>query len=516
MSLVLESHDLIHREIRLGVAKFLDGGDDGTLRVCRQCAECVRVGEFGACHGNGYRADVVVVHQLSGQRTSLILGRDEQGLAKINNLGLLVFVVTLVVLDFLVLAISGIIFVVATAITAFALAVVIVTATGTLFAVLFHLVGPWMEPRNANGDPVDIAFHDDVRLVLIKVVVPLLENLFALLDAFDIVDGHLDQHGKPPMNLYGIHCTRVCVRRKSLYTPIMKSGFVSIFGKPSVGKSSLMNTILGTKLSIVSPKQQTTWYNILGILNKKDAQVCFVDTPGYHKVSKSKLNTYLVDTALQSLEDIEVVYFVIDQSAYPDAEYEEMIAIVIKLGKPIFLVVNKMDLDTAKRHEMVAAPFVEKLHPTAVFHVSAATGAGVTPLVKATIDAMPVGEPYFDDKTLTSHPIELIVADTVREQLFNRLQDELPYSTAVVTDDITESAKGIRAMVSVYVAKDSQKGMIIGKGGELIATIKDVARKNLVHFLGERVELDLRVKVEKNWNRKLLTMKHFGLVVSKK
>ncbi|WP_320409436.1 GTPase Era [Candidatus Cryosericum hinesii] len=318
------------------------------------------------------------------------------------------------------------------------------------------------------------------------------------------------------MRQYGIHCTRVCLRRKSLYTYIMKSGFVSIFGKPSVGKSSLMNTILGTKLSIVSPKQQTTWYNILGVLNKKDAQVCFVDTPGYHKVSKSKLNKYLVETALQSLEDVEVVYFVIDQSAYPDAEYEEMFPIVIKLGKPIFLVVNKLDLDTAKRHEMVAAPFVEKLHPTAVFHVSAATGAGVTPLVKATIDAMPVGEPYFDDKTLTSHPIELIVADTVREQLFSRLQDELPYSTAVVTDDITESAKGIRAMVSVYVAKDSQKGMIIGKGGELIATIKDVARKNLVHFLGERVELDVRVKVEKNWNRKLVTMKHFGLAVSKK
>ena len=296
----------------------------------------------------------------------------------------------------------------------------------------------------------------------------------------------------------------------------MKSGFVSIFGKPSVGKSSLMNTILGTKLSIVSPKQQTTWYNILGVLNKKDAQVCFVDTPGYHKVSKSKLNKYLVETALQSLEDVEVVYFVIDQSAYPDAEYEEMFPIVIKLGKPIFLVVNKLDLDTAKRHEMVAAPFVEKLHPTAVFHVSAATGAGVTPLVKATIDAMPVGEPYFDDKTLTSHPIELIVADTVREQLFSRLQDELPYSTAVVTDDITESPKGIRAMVSVYVAKDSQKGMIIGKGGELIATIKEVARKNLVLFLGERVELDVRVKVEKNWNRKLVTMKHFGLAVSKK
>jgi len=123
----------------------------------------------------------------------------------------------------------------------------------------------------------------------------------------------------------------------------MKSGFVSIFGKPSVGKSSLMNAILGTKLSIVSPKQQTTWYNILGVLNKKDAQVCFVDTPGYHKVSKSKLNKYLVETALQSLEDVEVVYFVIDQSAYPDAEYEEMIPIVIKLGKPIFLVVNKLD-----------------------------------------------------------------------------------------------------------------------------------------------------------------------------
>ena len=316
------------------------------------------------------------------------------------------------------------------------------------------------------------------------------------------------------MGLFAFYCTRVCVGRKSRYTVIMKSGFVSIFGKPSVGKSSLLNAILGTKLSIVSPKQQTTWYNILGVLNKRGAQVCFVDTPGYHKVSKSKLNKYLVDTALQSLEDVEAVYFVIDQSSVLDAEYEEMFPIVAKLNRPVFLIVNKLDLDTAKRHEMVAAPFVEKLHPTAVFHVSAATGEGISPLVRATIDIMPDGEPYFDDKTLTSHPIELIVADTVREQLFTRLQDELPYSAAVVTDDISESARGIRAMVSIYVAKDSQKGMIIGKGGELIATIKDVARKNLVHFLDERVELDVRVKVEKNWNRKAVTMKHFGLAVN--
>ncbi len=296
----------------------------------------------------------------------------------------------------------------------------------------------------------------------------------------------------------------------------MKSGFVSIFGKPSVGKSSLLNAILGTKLSIVSPKQQTTWYNILGVLNKRGGQVCFVDTPGYHKVSKSKLNKYLVQTALQSLEDIELIYFVIDQSAYLDAEYEEMIPIVLKTGRPVFLVVNKLDLDTSKRHDIVAAPFVEKLHPAAVFHVSAATGEGISSLVKATVDAMPDGEPYFDNKTLTSHPVELIIADTVREQLFNHLKDELPYSAAVVTDDVSESAKGIYAGVSIYVAKDSQKGMVIGKGGELIATIKDTARRNLVHFLGERVELDIRVKVEKNWNRKLQMMKRFGLSVTTK
>jgi len=309
--------------------------------------------------------------------------------------------------------------------------------------------------------------------------------------------------------------TRLCGVQKPVHCQY-EEWICIYFGKPSVGKSSLMNAILGTKLSIVSPKQQTTWYNILGVLNRKDAQVCFVDTPGYHKVSKSKLNKYLVETALQSLEDIELIYFVIDQSACLDAEYEEMIPIVTKPGKPIFLVVNKLDLDTAKRHDLVAAPFVEKLHPTAVFHVSAATGAGIPQLVKATIETMPAGEPYFDEKTLTSHPIELIVADTVREQLFSRLQDELPYSAAVVTDDITESTKGIRATVSIYVAKDSQKGMIIGKGGELIATIKDVARKNLVRFLGERVELDVRVKVEKNWNRKPLTMKRFGLSIGKK
>ncbi len=296
----------------------------------------------------------------------------------------------------------------------------------------------------------------------------------------------------------------------------MKSGFVSIFGKPSVGKSSLMNAIIGTKLSIVSPKQQTTWYNILGILTKHGGQICFVDTPGYHKVSKSKLNTYLVQTALQSLEDIELIYFVIDQNAYLDAEYEEMFPLVLKPGKPIFLIVNKLDLDTTGRHDLVAAPFIEKLHPASVFHVSAATGEGIAALVKATMEAMPQGEPYFDDKTLTSHPVELIIADTVREQLFARLKDELPYSAAVVTDDVSESPKGIFAAVSIYVAKDSQKGMVIGHGGELIATIKDMARKNLVHFLGERVELDVRVKVEKNWNHKQQMMKRFGLTVTSK
>ena len=296
----------------------------------------------------------------------------------------------------------------------------------------------------------------------------------------------------------------------------MKSGFVSIFGKPSVGKSSLLNAILGTKLSIVSPKQQTTWYNILGVHNRRGAQLCFVDTPGYHKVSKSKLNKYLVETALKSLEDVEAVYFVIDLAASMDAEYEEMLAIVAKVGKPIFLVVNKVDLDTQHRREMVAAPFAERLHPVGTFYVSAATGEGVRPLVRATVDAMPDGEPYFDDKTLTSQPVELIVADIVREQLFLRLQEELPYSAAVVTEDLSETVKGIKAEVVIYVAKESQKGMIIGRGGELIATIKDIARKNLVRFLDERVELDIRVKVEQNWNRKQQIMKRFGLAVSKR
>src|SRR5664280_2034723 len=223
MFLDLEPHDLIHREICLSVAEFLDGSNNGTLCVRRQRAECVRVGELDAGHGNGYRPDVVVVHQFIGQNTSLVLSWHEQGLTKIDGLGLLALVVTLVVLGFLVLDIRGIISALAAAgpalsmlvsflavtafapavvvvpTTAFAPAVVVVPTTGALFAVLFHLVSPRMKPRDTNGGTVDVTLHDDVRLILVKVVVPLLENLFALLNAFDIVDSHLDQHGKPPM-----------------------------------------------------------------------------------------------------------------------------------------------------------------------------------------------------------------------------------------------------------------------------------------------------------------------------
>src|SRR5450756_57406 len=215
MFLVLEPHDLVHREIRLSVAEFLDGSDDSILCVRRQRAECIRVGELDAGHGNGYRTDIVLVHQFIGQNTSLVLSWHEQGLAKIDGLGLLALVVTLVVLGFFVLTVCGVTFIVAAAgpalgvlvavLTTLTLGVLVAflaaisTAAGALFAVLSHLVGPRMEPRDTNGDAVDVTLHDDVRLVLVKVVVPLLENLFALLNAFDIVDSHLDQHGEPPM-----------------------------------------------------------------------------------------------------------------------------------------------------------------------------------------------------------------------------------------------------------------------------------------------------------------------------
>src|SRR5450756_1226520 len=227
MFLVLEPHDLVHREIRLSVAEFLDGSDDSILCVRRQRAECIRVGELDAGHGNGYCTDIVLVHQFIGQNTSLVLNWHEQGLAKIDGLGLLALVVTLVVLGFFVLTVCGVTFIVAAAgpalgvlvavlttltlgvlvavLTTLTLGVLVAflaaisTAAGALFAVLSHLVGPRMEPRDTNGDAVDVTLHDDVRLVLVKVVVPLLENLFALLNAFDIVDSHLDQHGEPPM-----------------------------------------------------------------------------------------------------------------------------------------------------------------------------------------------------------------------------------------------------------------------------------------------------------------------------
>ena len=279
-----------------------------------------------------------------------------------------------------------------------------------------------------------------------------------------------------------------------------KSGFVAIVGRPNAGKSTLVNTLVGRKVAIVSPRPQTTRNRIQGILNREDAQIVLIDTPGLHKPD-SVLSRQMMDEAEHALEGIDILSLIVDASVEFGAGDRFSIDWVRRFKGPVFLLLNKVDAVS----KPLLLPLIDrwrKLFDFAeIFPISARTGAGCADLVDGWLARLPEAPPYFPQDQFTDQPERFLAAELVREQAIHATREEVPHAIAVLVDSFDESEDLIKIRATIYVERDGQKGILIGKGGEMIKKIGTLARKEIESILGARVFLELFVKVQPNWRQ---------------
>ena len=280
----------------------------------------------------------------------------------------------------------------------------------------------------------------------------------------------------------------------------MKSGYVSLIGRPNAGKSTLLNTMVGAKVAIVSDKPQTTRGRIVGVKNYPDGQIVFVDTPGIHR-PLHRMNVRMVDAAVETLREVDVIALVFDASTRPGHGDEFVTGLLERVRQPVVLVLNKIDL--VGRSTLL--PLIERVQKwrdfAAIVPVSAQTGDGVDRLERVLIEQLPEGESLYPDDYLTDQPERTLVAETVREKILQHTHAELPFSTAVVVDKFDEEERDrmLRLYCTIFVEHESQKAIVIGRGGDMIKRIGTEARKDLEDAFETRVFLDLRVKVNPDW-----------------
>ena len=286
----------------------------------------------------------------------------------------------------------------------------------------------------------------------------------------------------------------------------MKSGFITLIGKPNVGKSSLLNEIIGEKIAIMSPKPQTTRNNILGIYTNNDMQAIFIDTPGLHN-PKSKLNEKMVDETYKSLKGVDICLLMMDSSK-PISEYEKKIIDRLKNYKiPVFLVLNKIDLisklDLIKRLEEVNS----MMNFSEIFPLSVKNKDNIDTLLNKVCEYLPEGPLYYPEDQITDVPERFVVSELIREKVLILTNEEVPHSVAVTnviyTDNNTISA-------TIIVERESQKKIIIGHNGEMIKEIGKRARMDINKLLKKHINLELWVKVKENWRNKLIDVKEYG------
>lgn len=288
-----------------------------------------------------------------------------------------------------------------------------------------------------------------------------------------------------------------------------KSGFVSIIGRPNVGKSTLLNRIIGEKIVITSDKPQTTRNRIQGIHNIPGGQIIFIDTPGIH-VGQSRLNKSMVDVAMSSISGVDLLLLVVEANAQPDVKLVR--DVLNGVAKPVLLVLNKVDLIPDKRTMLDKIAAWAALHPfREIVPISAGSGDGVEHLVETVSSYLPEGPALFPDDILTDMPEKFIVAEMIREKVFRLTRDEIPYSTAVVVESFTERENGVIAIAAaITLERETQKGIVIGKRGEMLKRIGTQARHDIERLLGTRVFLELFVKVEENWSERTSKLREFG------
>lgn len=290
-----------------------------------------------------------------------------------------------------------------------------------------------------------------------------------------------------------------------------KSGFISILGRPNVGKSTLFNRILDEKIAIVTKKPQTTRNRLLGIKNVEGGQFIFLDTPGIHR-GRSELNQRMVQTAVASGRDADVLLFMIEATSPLIEEDREMIeSLKGSRGLP-FLVINKIDLVKKERLLPVMDQY-QKLQPfQEIIPISAINGEGVDILLDEVLKALPESPPYFPEDMVTDQTERFLVSEMIREKVIQQSYQEIPYSTAVTIEAFKEHPEKDLTVIkgTIYVERDSQKKILIGKKGQRLKQIGETARKEVEALLGTRVFLELWVKVEKNWTRDPRVLKELG------
>ncbi|GBC62996.1 GTPase Era [Desulfonema ishimotonii] len=287
------------------------------------------------------------------------------------------------------------------------------------------------------------------------------------------------------------------------------SGFVMLAGAPNVGKSTLLNRMLGEKISITSRKAQTTRNRVLGVVHRPNAQLVFLDTPGIHQ-SEKMFNVRIVDVALSAIGDADVIVFIVDLTC-PDPESEQIVVEKLRSrNRPVILALNKTD--QVKGDVVLAA--IDRWRTAYPFHavvpISAKHGDQVDMLLDEMESVLPEGPPYFPEDAITDMPERFIVAEMIREKVFRLTGQEIPYAAAVTIDAFEEAETLVTIHAAIHLERDSQKGIVIGKGAAKLKQIGEAARKDIERMLGSKVFLKLFVRVQKNWSKDTKALRKLG------
>ncbi|MBI5972607.1 GTPase Era [Staphylococcus caledonicus] len=291
-----------------------------------------------------------------------------------------------------------------------------------------------------------------------------------------------------------------------------KSGFVSIIGRPNVGKSTFMNRVIGHKIAIMSDKAQTTRNKIQGVMTREDAQIIFLDTPGIHK-PKHKLGDYMMRVAKNTLSEIDAIMFMVNVNEEIGRGDEYIIEMLKNVKTPVFLVLNKIDLVHPDALMPRIEQYKEYMDFTEIVPISALEGLNVDHFIDVLKTYLPEGPKYYPDDQISDHPEQFVVSEIIREKILHLTSEEIPHAIGVNVDRmVKESEDRVRVEATIFVERDSQKGIVIGKGGKKLKEVGKRARRDIEMLLGSKVYLELWVKVQKDWRNKVNFIRQMGYI----
>ncbi|MDA8211215.1 MAG: GTPase Era [Clostridia bacterium] len=288
------------------------------------------------------------------------------------------------------------------------------------------------------------------------------------------------------------------------------SGFAAIIGRPNVGKSTLLNHLVGQKVAIMSDKPQTTRNKIRCVLTREDAQVVFIDTPGIHK-PKHRLGEIMVESAISALREVDIILFLVEATSPPGPGDRFIIENLKQVKTPVYLVINKVDLVAKEELFPLIARYQGEMNFAEIIPLSALQGDNTSRLVELLVKNLPEGPQYYPEDMVTDHPERFVVAELIREKVLHLTNEEIPHAIAVDIEEMKERENGkVYILATIYVERESQKGILVGKGGAMSKKIGQLARSDIENLLGSKVFLELWVKVKKDWRNREGVLRSFG------